>query len=225
MNEQGFIRARSPENKAKRAKDILKSAMLVLDRDGIDAVTLTAIAREAGVVKSNIYRYFESREEILFRLMLEESDYLTELGAKRIDALERPVDIAKLAETLAADFAQNPRFCLLISQMGPILEHNISFETLVEMKREVVVFILRVAEAIQRAVPEIGSEGAARTLHTCVHLIAGLWPMANPPEPVVKALETPDLAFMRQDFELSLRQSIHALFEGTKAINARAKGE
>ena len=103
MNEQGFIRARSPENKAKRAKDILKSAMLVLDRDGIDAVTLTAIAREAGVVKSNIYRYFESREEILFRLMLEESDYLTELGAKRIDALERPVDIAKLAETLAAD--------------------------------------------------------------------------------------------------------------------------
>ena len=219
MNKQSFIRARSPEHKARRAEDILAAATFVLDRDGIDAVTLAAIAREAGVVKSNIYRYFESREEILFRLMVRESEHLTKEGIKHLDALQRPVNVADMARTMAEDFANRPRFCLLISQMAPILERNISVENLIEMKRQTAALLFQIAEAILRAAPEIGKVGAMKALHTSIYLIAGLWPMANPPEPVVKALETPDLAFMRLDFETSLREAIEALFEGAKLAN------
>ena len=219
LNKQSFIRARSPEHKARRADDILAAARLVLDRDGIDAVTLASIAREAGVVKSNIYRYYESREEILFRLLLKESEHLTSENVKLLNGLPRPVSIPEMARLMAKDFANRPRFCLLVSQLAPILERNISVEKLIDMKRETAALLLQISEAILRAIPEIGEVGAMKALHTSIYLIAGLWPMTNPPEQVVKALETPDLAFMRVDFETSLRDAIEALFEGAKSAN------
>lgn len=216
MNDTAFIRARSPEHKAQRADDILAAAALVLDRDGIDAVTLAAIAREAGVVKSNIYRYFESREEILFRLMIEESERLIADGIADLDAIKTKNDIPLVARTLTAGFVAHPRFCLLISQMAPILERNISVEKLIEMKREIVALIMRISTAIYRVIPDLGEAGSMRALHTSIHYIAGLWPMANPPEAVKKALEQPDLAFMKQDFEGSMEAMMRALMEGIR---------
>jgi len=70
VEQELFQRARSPERKQLRRMAILQAASDVLARDGIEATSLNAIARQAGMVKSNIYRYFESREEILLRLML-----------------------------------------------------------------------------------------------------------------------------------------------------------
>lgn len=217
MNETQFIRARRPEQKAQRAQDILVAARLVLDRDGIEAVTLAAIAKEAGVVKSNLYRYFESREEILFRLMIVESEALVADGAERLSALAGTDDIAAVARALGAVFVAHPRFCLLISQMAPILERNISVENLIGMKREVLALILKISEAISEAVPSLGTEGAMRGLHMVVHYIAGLWPMANPSEAVARALEEPDLAFMRQHFGQAAVEAVEVILEGIRA--------
>lgn len=222
MNDTSFIRARRPEQKAQRAEEILDAARKVLDEGGIEAVTLAAIAREAGVVKSNLYRYFESREEILFRLMLEESEALIDEGVAHLAPLAGSGDIPALARIMAADFTARPRFCLLISQMAPILERNISVETLIGMKREVVGLLFRMSEAISAAIPTLGPEAALQGLHMVIHNIAGLWPMANPPEAVTKALEQPDLAFMKQEFEDAAAAAIAAIFEGVRVLQQKS---
>ncbi len=221
MNDSSFIRARSPEHKAQRSAEILRAATHVLDRDGIDAVTLAAIAKEAGVVKSNLYRYFESREEILFRLMIIETAALTETGLKNLEALKRRGDIAAIAQTFATDCAQNPRFCLLISHMAPILEHNISVQQLIEMKKEAVGLLLQTASALHRALPALGEAGSIEAVHMIIHHIAGLWPMANPPAPVEEALQHPDLAFLKQDYLQSMIAATEVILEGICARNAR----
>ncbi len=221
MNDTSFIRARRPEQKAQRAEEILDAARLLLDEGGLEAVTLAAIAREAGVVKSNLYRYFESREEILFRLMLEESHDLIDSGVTNLAPLAGTDDIPALAGIMAGDFATRPRFCLLISRMAPILEQNISVETLIEMKREVVGLLLRIAEAISKAIPSLTQDAALQGLNMVIHNIAGLWPIAHPPEAVSMALEEPDLAFMKQEFETAAAEAIAAIFEGVRVGQSR----
>ena len=68
----GKKRARSPEEKELRRAAILQAAAALVEREGLEKTGLNAIAREAGISKANIYRYFESREAILLHLVLED---------------------------------------------------------------------------------------------------------------------------------------------------------
>src|SRR5215471_18620054 len=67
-----FQRARKPDERAHREKAILAAAAALFDAEGLEGVTLNAVARRAGIAKSNLYRYFESREAILLALLTED---------------------------------------------------------------------------------------------------------------------------------------------------------
>ena len=60
-----FQRARRPEQKRQRRAAILAAAAELLASDGVDGVTLNRISHRVGLAKSNLYRYFDSREQIL----------------------------------------------------------------------------------------------------------------------------------------------------------------
>src|SRR5260221_5511842 len=59
-----FERARQPEQIEQRLEQILEAAMVLFWEKGLENVTLTDIGNKAGTAKSNLYRYFESREHI-----------------------------------------------------------------------------------------------------------------------------------------------------------------
>lgn len=62
-------RARQQRRRDRSREDILAAARAVLLRDGIAAVTLEAVAREAGMSKTGLYYYFASKELLIFDLM------------------------------------------------------------------------------------------------------------------------------------------------------------
>ena len=62
-------RARQQRRRDRSRDDILAAARTVLLRDGISAVTLEAVAREAGLSKTGLYYYFASKELLIFELM------------------------------------------------------------------------------------------------------------------------------------------------------------
>ena len=75
MNEVlSFQRARKPEEREIRREAILTAAAELFDAEGPQGAGLNAIAARAGFTKSNVYRYFESREEVLLSLFLAELD-------------------------------------------------------------------------------------------------------------------------------------------------------
>ncbi|MCS7311303.1 MAG: TetR/AcrR family transcriptional regulator [Acidobacteria bacterium] len=49
-----------------RKYTILEAARRVLNRHGLEGLTVDAIAREAGITKATVYAYFTSRDELLF---------------------------------------------------------------------------------------------------------------------------------------------------------------
>src|ERR1700742_4517861 len=60
----GFQRARQPAQIEKRRESILHAALTLFQRNGLENVSLNDIASEVELAKSNIYRYFDSREHI-----------------------------------------------------------------------------------------------------------------------------------------------------------------
>ena len=54
-----------------REQRIIDKALECLLRDGIDQVTVAAIADEAGIGKGTVYKHFQSKSEILARILLD----------------------------------------------------------------------------------------------------------------------------------------------------------
>src|SRR5580700_5854158 len=76
-----FQRARSEEQREVRRRAILDAAAAMLTEMPVTEVTLNELSRRAGLAKSNVLRYFESREAVLLELLdAAWQDWLAELG-------------------------------------------------------------------------------------------------------------------------------------------------
>ncbi|WP_172795202.1 TetR/AcrR family transcriptional regulator [Polycladidibacter hongkongensis] len=208
---KNFVRARSQEAKAERQADILSAAAAELDAHGCKGVTLKGIAFRAGVVKSNVYRYFESREHVLLNVLI--SDLAKQNDEFRRDCVA-PMSIDAVADTLSECYARNPRVCTLISELAPTLETNISVEACVAVKREILELFMATAQTLLEVVPQLPAERASAFLQAHFCMIAGMWPVANFNEDVAKVLAMPEFELMRLDFAPVLRTATRALLHG-----------
>jgi AcrR family transcriptional regulator len=211
MTQHTFIRARTPEAKAERRAAILEAAVALLAHSGIEHTTLNAIATTAGITKSNIYRYFESREEILMRLLTQD---LREASHALSQVLTAPRPLPEVAATLANGLAANPRLCLLISITASTLEHNISTETLREIKRDMITSLETTAAALHKALPEIPLEQAGNAVQILFTLTIGLWPDSTPGPALMALYKEPEFAAYKQNFGESLRRSTEVMLKG-----------
>ncbi|OUZ03437.1 Bacterial regulatory protein, tetR family [Mycobacterium avium subsp. paratuberculosis] len=147
---------------------------------GVASVTLTAVARRAGIHYSAVRRYFTSHKEVLLHLSAEGwvrwsntvSDKLAQPGA---------ATPSRIAETLADALADDPLFCDLLANLHLHLEHEVDAERVVEVKRISTAATLSLADSIQRALPELGRSGSLDILLAAYSLAATLWQVANPP--------------------------------------------
>src|SRR5690349_2431577 len=101
----------------------------MLDEMPVAEVSLNELSRRVGLAKSNVLRYFESREAVLLELLdifLER--WLAELAeelAAGIEADAAPeVRAGRLAEILSRSLASRVVLCDLFGAQGGVLEHN-----------------------------------------------------------------------------------------------------
>jgi len=212
-----FQRARRPHQKAQRRALLLDAATRLLDAHGLEAVSLAAVAREARITKSNVYRYFESREAIFLELLLADQTRWVAALERALAPLHGCDDAGRTGRALARTLAAEPRLCALVAALALVLETNLSDEAVHAFKREVQAQSLRIAGAVQGALPSLPAAslaGLTRALHA---LVAGLWPMAHPAPAVRRALADPELASFRCDFAADLEAALVALLRGLAA--------
>jgi AcrR family transcriptional regulator len=214
-----YQRARSPEQKAERTEQILSAAeeMLCEGHDS-SGLSLTELAKRAGMAKSNVYRYFESREAVLLALLEDRTerwaagaiDALAELSGRRSQAHR----IDDIADVLASSAAAHPVMCHLMSVLPSVLEHNVSAESVRAYKVASLALIARLAEAMHRVLPELPAEQHGELLHHAVAFIVGSWPLAHPSPVTEEVMQEPALAPFRHDFEADLRRVFVLLARG-----------
>lgn len=217
-----FQRARSEEQREIRRRAILDTAAAMLDEMPVGEVSLNELSRRVGLAKSNVLRYFESREAVLLELLdrarEEWSADLPDRLAAAIDAGEA-VDVRgeRFAAAVTASLAERQVLCDLFSAQAGVLEHNVSPEVAARYKRAAVAHVEALGALIRVHLPELG-ERAGRLAASVVMVIGAVWTHARPSQAMLAAYEAdPSLAALKMDFAASLRQLLATLTAGTLA--------
>ena len=214
-----FHRARNEEQREIRRRAILETAAAMLDEMPVADVSLNELSRRVGLAKSNVLRYFDSREGVLLELMdsvlRNWLAQLTEDLATGIDAGLPLVSRAEqLSEVLARSLAKNPVLCDLAGAQGGVLERNVTVEVVTRHKRTALTRLTAAADLLRRYVPELGD--AAETFCFQALVLAGaLAPYSSPPPGVRAAYEAePALAVLHLELQDSLQLAIRTMLLG-----------
>jgi AcrR family transcriptional regulator len=180
-----------------------------------------AVSRRSGLAKSNVLRYFESREAVLLELLdAAWRDWLGQLdedlpGAAGSDPAGRG---RALAAAVAASLAARPMLCDLLSAQAAVLERNVSPQVAAQYKRASIAGIDALGRLVLRCLPELGEPDAARLAGATVLMTAALWPHTHPSAAMLAAYEAdPELAALRLDFAATLSEVLEVLAAGLLA--------
>lgn len=208
-----FIRARRPEQKQQRRDAILTAARQLAVDSGVANVSLGGVAAAVGLAKSNVVRYFGTREEIYLELAGEcWRDWRDEV-LRRLDAGGDVVDT--LAETLDA----RPLFCDLLSHASTSLEHNVSVAAARDYKETMVAVIDEVGTAAAKAHPSLTDNEGVELVTAAAGLVGVLYPADNPPPTIAEVYaQEPHLAAARPPFLGTMKRLLAAVAAGLPTL-------
>lgn len=215
MTRSEFLRARRPEHKQQRRDAILSAARDLARESGVRTVSLGAVAEAVGIAKSNISRYFGTREEIYLVLLAEEWEHYARAVAVRLhNAADDSAAIAALAETMV----DRPLFCDLLSHLPTSLEHNVSADAAREFKHAVHDHISATATELARATA-LDDREAAEVVAAAGGLGGLLYRAANPPPVLAQVyLDDPELAAAHSAMLPTLVRMLSALAAGLPTL-------
>jgi AcrR family transcriptional regulator len=222
MATPAFRRAHSQEQRAYRRATILDAATAMLAEMNVGQVTLTELGRRAGLAKSNVLRYFESREDVLLQVLDEASrEWLDALDEEfqRIRAnTSAPARCDAVAEILTRTLSARTVFCDLIASQAAVLEHNVSTEVVAQFKRAAVANVAVLARLVRQVVPELSEPAAWQFAGTAVMMTGAVWTHSRPSAAVEAAYQAhDDLAATRLDFTDALQSTLSTLLAGLLA--------
>jgi AcrR family transcriptional regulator len=214
-----FKRARSDEQREIRRQAILRTAAQMLAEMPVADLSLNELSRRVGLAKSNVLRYFESREAVLLELLDNAwRDWLQRLTgalAHRVDrAAPASTRYPRIAATITTSLADERLFCELISVSAAVLEHNVSTEAARRYKLAAMANTTALAELIRGHLPELSPEGATYLAGGTLVAIIGLWPLTQPSEAMLCVYQDPGMAALRLDFATALEEMLAILLAG-----------
>jgi AcrR family transcriptional regulator len=206
-----FLRARSAEEKGERRAHLLATAKAALAAGTpLAALSLSALARQAGMAKANVYRYFASREALLLALLWAEWAPV-EAALRGPPPPTGPLRPDQLAALLTRLLTDAPLLCALITALPSVLEQNLSAEAVAQFKRQTLDSMQAVGAALHATCPALSAEAHGQLLHDALALVAGLYPFAHPAPAAAAAMADPAFAPLRRDFEADLLRFLRAL--------------
>lgn len=221
-----FQRARSEEQREIRRRAILDAAAAMLAEMPVAEVSLNELSRRAGLAKSNVLRYFDSREAVLLELL--NSAWLQWLGQldEALAGLDAGAPTAKrgdgLAAALSGSLASRPVLCDLLSAQAAVLERNVSPLVAAAFKRTAMANVAALGRLIQACVGELGEHDSFRLAGATVLVAGAVWPSAQPSAAMLAAYQAdPELAAMRLDFATTVREVLEVLISGLLARSSR----
>jgi AcrR family transcriptional regulator len=182
---------------AARRSAIMTSARQMLAEKNVADISLRELSHRVGLAKSNVLRYFDSREAIFLEVLDEEFQaWLTDLEALLGTPRARKANYAneiRVATAVAESLVDRQLLCELIGSMAGVLERNISFDFARGFKARAMGRIAELAQLVGTHLPWLPREFSEFFAGGTLTLAAGMYPFSDPTEPVRAAMA--DLGF------------------------------
>ncbi len=211
MSDYSWKRARSPEQVETRVNQILEASAKLFRSTVYEEVTMLKIAAEAGFTRSNIYRYFTSREEIFLALYM--IDF--QLWADEVqDSFDSPQSTADFLTRWIEILKEHQRLIELTPLLNTSLERNASRENLIKVKSEMARISQEILGVISFVLPDLPPESIFNFLRTNIFLIAGTWPASNRTPLLENVLDELKLHQMKIEFFPYMEQTLGTYLAG-----------
>lgn len=173
-----------------RRREIIAEARHILAREGMDTLTIKALADATGITEGAIYRHFRSKQEILLGLIDEIEETLFEtvekaqaLGGTPLERLER-----LLQERLS--YAERRRGVTFVVMAEVLLngdrELRRRMHAVIERYLEVVQRLLEEGAQMGEVAPDINRDAAALAFFGLVQATVTLWRFAEAELPLAE---------------------------------------
>lgn len=206
-------RARTDEQKEQRISEIVAATERLYEKYGFDEITFVLIAEEASFTRSNLYKYFTTKEEIFLEFMRNDINIYVKNLVKEFSK-KKKYSVDQFVATWVKVLVKNKRLLNLFGILFSSLEKNCTFEALTEFKLGTKNDLISVVELLCTVFPGLDQEKAKEFFYLQFALAVGLFQMTNHSELQKKVLEQPELREFNLDFETYYKRSIEHLING-----------
>jgi len=217
-------RARTDEKKNERRTAICDAAVTLFKKKGYESVSFNGIAAEADFTKSNMYRYYESKEDIFLNIFGDmfktwQIDYINDLKKLNENTSHR-----EFADTWINSFLKFPDFLELIPLLFTSLEKNSSYNQLYKFKAMSKDLLFQVVMGVRRIYPILDTDRSFLLINSCFAMTSSFWASNFQNEFINKIYEQDDFKFMKPNFKEDLATSIEILLKGFLINDKNLKG-
>jgi AcrR family transcriptional regulator len=222
LADMTFQRARSEEQREIRRQAILDTARSMLDEMPAAEVGLNELSRRVGLAKSNVLRYFESREAVLLELLAGVLEtWISEVSQELADGVDPRLPARERGDQVAAvigrSLARHTVLCDLVNAQAGVLEHNVSVDVVLRHKRSALANLGTVVELLHHHLPELG-DSAGTVCMTALVLAGAMSTYRVPSASTLAAYEVdPSLTRFQVDLDSDLENAVSLLIAGALA--------
>jgi len=179
MKSQDWQRARTGEQVEQRIREIQDAAARLIKTLPYEKVTLLRIAQELNFTRSNVYRYFSTKEEIFLSIYVADMRHWSEDIEQ---AFSEPLSIEEFAARWTEILCRQEELLELSPLLAITLERNTSEEAFRETKLFLGELLVRLVGVLHRALPSFSEDQLVEFARIQQVLFSGAWPMSRLPE-------------------------------------------
>ncbi|MCK6261776.1 TetR/AcrR family transcriptional regulator [Vibrio sp. ZSDE26] len=210
-------RARTDDKKNERKEAIFHAAFTLFKQKGYDNVSFNGIANEAGFTKSNMYRYFSSKEEIFLNIFAELFEGWFTDCCEELHRLGENPSIADFSKSWVKVIKNHPQFMDLTPLLFIALEKNSSYEQLLEFKTLSKDLLFRLSTEISNVYPEFQGEKSFQFLNLSFATMSNSWAAKSQNDALLKIYQQEEFMMMKPNFEPDLIAALEIILKGLKA--------
>lgn len=208
----GWERARTDEQKEQRIAEIIDATARLYETQPFEAITFVSIAKAAHFTRSNLYKYFNSKEEIFFEFLKQDVIYWRKDLVKTIGKKKYAVDA--FAAVWVGVQGRHGRMQDLISILYDFLEKNASIERMVDFKRLAKEEYTIVTELLCNVFPALSPQKAIKFLNMQLAASIGLYRMTNLSAVQKEVLAHPEFKHLKVDYPVYYQECVEYLLKG-----------
>lgn len=130
-----------------RQRQLMDAALSLAMEDGVDSVTVSAVAKRAGLSRSSIYEYFASSADLIADLVMEELSYYNERLRKAVYDVNDPYEYISLWIEEALQYVVDGRH-LLVKSLNTVTTPNYRKSDIAQGHRDLMGTIIKPLDEI-----------------------------------------------------------------------------
>ena len=202
-----FERARTKEQKDVRISEIIEAAVHQYHHVPYSEITLASISKNLSFSRVNLYKYFNSKEEIFLKIV--ELDMYKWVDKLKLIFAGQPVkDVKSFAFKWASAIYSQRRMAELLSMLYSDLEKHSSVEKLAEFKESYFYLSGELLEILHHQLPMLKKHQLEEFLMVQNTFAMGLYPMCRLSDSQQQAIEMTGHKYHAPDFIETMTQFI-----------------